>query len=122
MLLLDIMKKNVCNEVYIIAEIGQNHQGSLETAKLMMLEAKRAGCHCVKFQKSDLTAKFTQSALNRDYVSDHAWGRTYGEHKEYLEFSKEQYRYLQDYSYEIQIDFTASAMDEVSDNTCRVNF
>ncbi|XP_034485448.1 sialic acid synthase [Drosophila innubila] len=114
MLLLDIIRKNVCNEVYIIAEIGQNHQGSLETAKLMMLEAKKAGCHCVKFQKSDLTAKFTRSALNRDYVSAHAWGKTYGKHKEYLEFSKEQYHQLQDYSYEIQIDFTASAMDERS--------
>ncbi|XP_034116411.1 sialic acid synthase [Drosophila albomicans] len=114
MLLLDIITKNLSNEVYIIAEIGQNHQGSLETAKLMILEAKKAGCHCVKFQKSDLRAKFTRFALEREYVSDHAWGRTYGEHKEYLEFSKEQYRQLQAYSKEIKIDFTASAMDEKS--------
>ncbi|KAH8312453.1 hypothetical protein KR044_010778 [Drosophila immigrans] len=114
MLLLDIITKNVVNRVYIIAEIGQNHQGCIETAKLMILEAKKAGCHCVKFQKSDLKAKFTCSALKRDYTSDHAWGRTYGEHKEYLEFSKEQNRQLQAYSEEIQIDFTASAMDEQS--------
>ncbi|EDV91472.1 sialic acid synthase [Drosophila grimshawi] len=114
MLLLDIMSKKICNEVYIIAEIGQNHQGCPETAKRMILEAKKAGCHCVKFQKSDLAAKFTSSALNRKYVSDHAWGSTYGQHKEYLEFSKEVYHLLQDYSREIGIDFTASAMDERS--------
>lgn len=113
MILLDIITKKICHEVYIIAEIGQNHQGSLETAKLMILQAKKAGCHCVKFQKSDLTAKFTRSALNRNYVSEHAWGVTYGEHKNFLEFSREQYYELQAYSNEIQIDFTASAMDEV---------
>ncbi|KAH8358484.1 hypothetical protein KR093_000457 [Drosophila rubida] len=114
MLLLDIMSKNVTNEVYIIAEIGQNHQGSVDTAKLMILEAKKAGCHCVKFQKSDLKAKFARSALERNYISDHAWAKTYGEHKEYLEFSKDQYRQLQAYSKAIEIDFTASAMDEQS--------
>ncbi|ALC46565.1 Sas [Drosophila busckii] len=114
MLLLDILSKDICNKVYIIAEIGQNHQGSVETAKQMILAAKNAGCHCVKFQKSDLQAKFTRSALNRRYISEHAWGSTYGEHKEYLEFSEQQYKELQDYSKEIQIDFTASAMDERS--------
>lgn len=112
-MLLDIMKKNKCNEVYLIAEIGQNHQGCVETAKKMILTAKKAGCNCVKFQKSDLKAKFTRSALDRRYISDHSWGKTYGEHKEYLEFTKEQYRQLQAYSNEIEIDFTASAMDEV---------
>ncbi|KAH8382172.1 hypothetical protein KR009_002116 [Drosophila setifemur] len=114
MLLTDIITRNVDDSVYIIAEIGQNHQGCLETAKKMILEAKLAGCHCVKFQKSDLPAKFTRSALDREYVSEHAWGKTYGEHKEFLEFSREQYLELQAYSSEINVDFTASAMDECS--------
>lgn len=112
-MLLDIIERRKQNDVYLIAEIGQNHQGCLETAKKMILSAKRAGCNCVKFQKSNLKAKFTRTALDRRYISDHAWGQTYGEHKEYLEFSKEQYRQLQAYSNEIGIDFTASAMDEV---------
>ncbi|KAH8295439.1 hypothetical protein KR018_011084 [Drosophila ironensis] len=114
MMLSDIVSRKVSDSVYIIAEIGQNHQGCLETAKRMISEAKKAGCHCVKFQKSDLKAKFTQSALDREYISEHAWGRTYGEHKQYLEFSKEQYGELQAYSRKIDIDFTASAMDEPS--------
>uniref|UniRef100_A0A6P4ER58 N-acetylneuraminate-9-phosphate synthase n=1 Tax=Drosophila rhopaloa TaxID=1041015 RepID=A0A6P4ER58_DRORH len=114
MLLNDIISGKVDDAVYIIAEIGQNHQGCLETAKKMIYEAKKSGCHCVKFQKSNLPAKFTQPALDREYISDHAWGRTYGEHKEYLEFSKDQYLKLQAYSEEINVDFTASAMDECS--------
>ncbi|EDV42379.2 uncharacterized protein Dana_GF17956 [Drosophila ananassae] len=114
MYLTDIIKGKVDNSVYFIAEIGQNHQGCLEMAKKMILEAKKAGCHCVKFQKSDLKAKFTRSALDREYISENSWGKTYGEHKEYLEFSKEQYIELQAYSREINVDFTASAMDENS--------
>ncbi|KAH8247369.1 hypothetical protein KR038_002972 [Drosophila bunnanda] len=114
MLLNEILNGSKDDAVYIIAEIGQNHQGSLATAKKMISEAKKAGCHCVKFQKSDLPAKFTRSALEREYISDHAWGKTYGEHKEYLEFSKDQYLELQAYSRELNVDFTASAMDECS--------
>ncbi|XP_020816605.1 sialic acid synthase [Drosophila serrata] len=114
MLLNNILNGSKADAVYIIAEIGQNHQGSVATAKKMISEAKNAGCHCVKFQKSDLPAKFTRSALERKYVSDHAWGKTYGEHKEYLEFSKDQYLELQAYSYKLNVDFTASAMDESS--------
>ncbi|XP_022220065.2 sialic acid synthase [Drosophila obscura] len=114
MMLLDILEKKIDDAVYIIAEIGQNHQGCLEVAKRMILEAKKAGCHCVKFQKSDLSAKFTRSALAREYVSENAWGKTYGEHKEYLEFTREQYQDLQAYSRQLNVDFTASAMDGLS--------
>ncbi|XP_017103198.2 sialic acid synthase [Drosophila bipectinata] len=114
MLLSDIISRKVENSVYIIAEIGQNHQGCLDMAKKMILEAKKAGCHCVKFQKSDLKEKFTRSALDREYISENSWGKTYGEHKEYLEFSKDQYKELQAYSRDINVDFTASAMDENS--------
>ncbi|XP_046805644.1 sialic acid synthase [Lucilia cuprina] len=102
------------NKVYFIAEIGQNHQGCLELAKKMILKAKKIGCDCVKFQKSCLEAKFTESALSRPYDSIHSWGKTYGEHKEYLEFDIKQYHELQCFCKEIGIDFTASAMDEVS--------
>ncbi|XP_030370119.1 sialic acid synthase [Scaptodrosophila lebanonensis] len=114
MMLTDILERKIRDSVYIIAEIGQNHQGCLAVAKSMILRAKSIGCHCVKFQKSDLKAKFTHSALQRQYVSEHSWGSTYGQHKEYLEFSKEQYRELQSFSHDIGIDFTASAMDERS--------
>lgn len=74
---------------------------------------QKIGCDCVKFQKSCLEAKFTEPALNRSYESINSWGKTYGEHKKYLEFDIEQYKELQEFCREIKIDFTASAMDEV---------
>nr|XP_019528907.2 sialic acid synthase-like [Aedes albopictus] len=112
---------NICGKfvgenhpVFIVAEIGQNHQGSLEIAKEMILEAKELGVDCVKFQKSNLNAKFTRNALERSYSGPNSWGSTYGEHKLHLEFSTNEYRALQQFCSEIDIMFTASAMDPVS--------
>ncbi|XP_055640871.1 sialic acid synthase isoform X2 [Toxorhynchites rutilus septentrionalis] len=100
--------------VFIIAEIGQNHQGSLEIAKEMILKAKEIGVDCVKFQKSCLNSKFTLEALKRPYTGYNSWGETYGEHKAYLEFSVDDYRELQQFCFEKEIFFSASAMDPVS--------
>ncbi|CAG9800093.1 unnamed protein product [Chironomus riparius] len=100
--------------VFIIAEIGQNHQGDIVTAKEMILEASRAGVDCVKFQKSCLEAKFTRNALNRPYNSPHSFGSTYGEHKRFLEFTIEQFKELKDYAESCGLVFSASAMDIVS--------
>lgn len=100
--------------VFVIAEIGQNHQGDLNVAKELILCAKESGADCVKFQKSCLPEKFTSTALSRPYNSVNAWGKTYGTHKAYLEFSVDQYRQLQSYANELGICFTASAMDEQS--------
>ncbi|XP_024219646.1 sialic acid synthase isoform X2 [Halyomorpha halys] len=99
---------------YVIAEVGQNHQGDLEIAKDLIKKAKECGADCVKFQKSCLPEKFTKSTLNLKYDSEHSWGKTYGEHKKHLEFSDEQYIELQKYATELGIHFSASAMDEIS--------
>ncbi|KAL4613235.1 sialic acid synthase [Arapaima gigas] len=103
--------KNPC---FIIAEIGQNHQGDMEIAKKMIRMAKECGADCAKFQKSELEFKFNRRALERPYSSKHSWGRTYGEHKRHLEFSHEQYKELQKYAEEVGIFFTASGMDEMA--------
>ncbi|CAH1399460.1 unnamed protein product [Nezara viridula] len=99
---------------FIIAEVGQNHQGDLQIAKNLIKKAKECGADCVKFQKSCLPEKFTKSTLNLTYNSEHSWGKTYGEHKKHLEFSEKQYIELQKFSTELGIMFSASAMDEVS--------
>lgn len=99
---------------FIIAEIGQNHQGDIEIAKKMIKMAKDCGADCAKFQKSELEHKFNKRALERPYTSKHSWGKTYGEHKRHLEFSHEQYRELQKYAQEVGIFFTASGMDEMA--------
>ncbi|XP_073699093.1 N-acetylneuraminic acid synthase a [Garra rufa] len=102
------------NPCFIIAEIGQNHQGDIEIAKKMIKMAKDCGADCAKFQKSELEFKFNKKALERPYTSKHSWGKTYGEHKRHLEFSHEQYRELQQYAKEVGIFFTASGMDEMA--------
>uniref|UniRef100_A0A2K6G9V5 N-acetylneuraminate synthase n=1 Tax=Propithecus coquereli TaxID=379532 RepID=A0A2K6G9V5_PROCO len=99
---------------FIIAEIGQNHQGDLDVAKRMIRTAKECGADCAKFQKSELEFKFNRKALERPYTSKHSWGKTYGEHKRHLEFSHDQYRELQRYAEEVGIFFTASGMDEMA--------
>ncbi|XP_044259170.1 sialic acid synthase [Tribolium madens] len=96
---------------FIIAEIGQNHQGDVNTAKKLIRLAKESGADCVKFQKTCLTEKFNKTALTRPYPGANSWGPTYGEHKKFLEFSNEQFRELQSFANEIDILFTASAMD-----------
>nr|XP_046165067.1 sialic acid synthase-like [Oncorhynchus gorbuscha] len=102
------------NPCFIIAEIGQNHQGDIEIAKKMIKMAKDCGADCAKFQKSELEYKFNKRALERPYTSKHSWGKTYGDHKRHLEFSHEQYRELQKYAKEVGIFFTASGMDEMA--------
>lgn len=71
------------------------------------------GADCAKFQKSEIEHRFTKHALERPYTSPHAWGPTYGAHKQHLEFSHQQYRELQQFANDIGIFFTASGMDEV---------
>ncbi|XP_007890071.1 N-acetylneuraminic acid synthase a [Callorhinchus milii] len=99
---------------FIIAEIGQNHQGDLEIAKKMIRMAKECGADCAKFQKSELEYKFNKQALARPYESKHSWAKIYGDHKRHLEFSHEQYRELQKFAQEVGIFFTASGMDEMA--------
>ncbi|KAI7810533.1 N-acetylneuraminic acid synthase a [Triplophysa rosa] len=99
---------------FIIAEIGQNHQGDIEIAKEMIKMTKDCGADCAKFQKSELEYKFNKKALERPYTSKQSWGKTYGEHKRHLEFSHEQYKELQQYAKEVGIFFTASGMDEMA--------
>uniref|UniRef100_A0A182PTB3 AFP-like domain-containing protein n=1 Tax=Anopheles epiroticus TaxID=199890 RepID=A0A182PTB3_9DIPT len=99
---------------FVVAEIGQNHQGSLSTAKQMIKAAKECGADCVKFQRSNLKEKFTVSALARPYTGPNSWGGTYGEHKAWLEFTIDQYRDLQHFAKESDIVFSASAMDSAS--------
>ena len=91
-------------------------KGSVEIAKELIVEAKRIGADCVKFQKSNLDEKFTKGALERPYNSVHSYGATYGDHKKALEFSLETYKDLMEFSKSQGILMTASAMDPDSVN------
>ena len=96
---------------YVIAEIGANHMGSLENAKQMFLSAKRSGVRAVKLQKRDNSSLFTKDMYNMSYVNNNSFGDTYGEHREAVEFGKDEYRELQRYAKEIGLTMFATPFD-----------
>jgi N-acetylneuraminate synthase/sialic acid synthase len=102
------------SEMYVIAEIGHNHQGSVEKCKELFRAAKNAGAHAVKLQKRDNRALFTHEAYNKPYENQNSFGDTYGAHREFLEFGREQYRELKSYAAELGIDLFATAFDMAS--------
>lgn len=96
---------------YVIAEIGHNHQGKLETAKELLRAARECGADAAKFQKRDNRTLYTRALYNQPYDHENSFGKTYGEHREALEFGREEYRELQQYAAEIGITFLATAFD-----------
>jgi sialic acid synthase len=99
---------------YVIAEIGHNHQGSLEKARELFREAQAAGAHAVKLQKRDNRGLYTRAAYQKPYDNENSFGATYGEHREFLEFGLDEYRELQVYAKELGVDFFATAFDLAS--------
>ena len=96
---------------YVIAEIGHNHQGSLQKARELFHEAKLAGAHAVKLQKRDNRGLYTRAAYNKPYDNENSFGPTYGEHRAFLEFERKEYVELQAYAKELGIEFFATAFD-----------
>ncbi len=102
---------NDSGPVYVIAEVGHNHQGTLDTAKQMFREAHACGADAVKLQKRDNRTLFTQAAFDKPYENENSFGATYGEHREALEFGHAEYAELKAYAAEIGIDLFATAFD-----------
>ena len=100
------------NQTYIIAEIGINHNGDMELAKELVSIAASSGCDAVKFQKRTINEVYTQQELDRPRESP--WGTTNREQKEGLEFNIEQYKELQSYAKELNLDFIVSCWDTKS--------
>jgi N-acetylneuraminate synthase/sialic acid synthase len=99
------------SDCYVIAEIGHNHQGDLEKAKQLFLKAKESGVDAVKLQKRDNRALYTRQMYDKPYENENSFGRTYGEHREFLEFGRDEYAELQKYAREIGVTFFATAFD-----------
>lgn len=100
---------------YIIGEIGQNHNGSMDIAKqiidvvarpvvehLFNLQVKRMDA--IKLTKRDLNEELTNSAMNKPYNSPHSFGSTYGEHRAFLELNDEQHFELYKYAKALDLD------------------
>jgi len=99
------------NPPYVIAEIGHNHMGDVEICKEMFQVAKECGANAVKLQKRNNKKLFTKALYNAPYENENSYGKTYGEHREALEFGWEEYENLKTYAKEIDITFFATAFD-----------
>src|SRR2546425_7771052 len=96
---------------YVIAEIGNNHQGSLEQAIQLVDAAKDCGVDAVKLQKRANRALYTREFFDQPYENEFSFGRTYGQHREALELSPDDYAALQNHARDIGITFFATAFD-----------
>jgi N-acetylneuraminate synthase len=98
---------------YIVAEIGINHNGSIDMAKQMIAAAKEAGVDAVKFQKR--TPELCVPPDQRGQMRETPWGYiTYLDYRYKVEFDKEGYNEIDRYCREIGIPWFASVWDEPS--------
>lgn len=99
-------------KIYKIAEIGINHNGSMEIAKKLIQKAHDSGCQAVKFQKRDINSVYTPEEL--DTYRESPWGTTNRQQKEGLEFNIDQYKELENFSSSLNLDFIVSCWDLLS--------
>jgi sialic acid synthase len=100
------------NKPIVIAEIGCNHKGDFEIAKELILLAKGCNASFAKFQKRTPKQLLTEEQYNAPHPNQiFSYGKTYGEHREFLEFNWQQHLALKDYCDSINIDYTTSVWD-----------
>ncbi|MEX0931909.1 MAG: N-acetylneuraminate synthase family protein [Candidatus Paceibacterota bacterium] len=100
--------------VFVIAEVGINHNGDMEIAKKLIDVARDSGADAVKFQKRTTKEILTKEGLDKPYTSPNAFAPTYGAHRDALEFNEDQYRELKKYAEKNGVLFFASAWDKGS--------
>ena len=95
--------------LFLIGEIGINHNGDLDIAKKLIQEAKNAGFDSIKFQKRDINLVYSKKYLAT--YRESPWGITQREQKEGLEFNEKQYDEIDSYCKKLKIYWFASAWD-----------
>lgn len=104
------------SEIKLIAEIGCNHKGDMSIAK-EMIEVLAYFCRvpAAKFQKRNPRETLTPQEYDGPHPNpQHSYGRTYGEHREFLELTLDQHRELQDYCAGLGIEYSCSVWDLTS--------
>lgn len=99
----------------VIAEIGCNHKGDFETAKELIELAKSSGASYAKFQKRTPKELLTEEQYNTPHpVPYNSYGDTYGAHREFLEFDKQQHADMKAYCDKIGVGYATSVWDTTS--------
>jgi len=99
------------SSTFIIAEIGQNHNGSVEIAKQLIDVAHEAKVDAVKFVKRDIKSELTREMYDKPYDNPHSFGATYGKHREFLELNIGIHKELKEYSNQRGLVYFSSACD-----------
>ncbi len=110
-IILNGKKVNDESDAYVIAEISGNHGGSLELCKEMIESAQECGCDAVKLVKRTNRELYTDEYFNKPYDNPNSYGKTYGEHREALEFDWEQYCELKKFAFDLGITLFATPFD-----------
>lgn len=111
--------------VFIVAEVGQNHNGDINIAKKLIDIAaepiidhfggeKLRGVDAVKFAKRNISSDLTMELYNKPYNGPNSFGKTYGKHREYLELSEEDHFLLAEYAKNKGLIYFSSVCDQVS--------
>lgn len=101
--------------VKVIAEAGCNHKGDFNIALKLIDSAVSCGCDIIKFQKRTPHELLTEEEYNKPHpVPENSYGKTYGEHREFLEFSADQHKKLKLYCEEKGIIYSTSVWDMTS--------
>ncbi len=96
---------------FVIAEIGHNHQGSLERARQLLVAARDCGVDAVKLQKRDNRSLYTSARYDSPYDNENSFGATYGAHREALELDSGAYAELQACARDLGLVLFATAFD-----------
>ena len=96
-------------KIFLIAEIGINHNGDIKIAKKLIDSASDAGFDAVKFQKRDIEKVYSKDYL--DGFRESPWGKTQRDQKTGLEFQEKEYDIINDYCEKKKIKWFASAWD-----------
>jgi N-acetylneuraminate synthase/sialic acid synthase len=99
---------------YVIAEIGSNHGGNVETAIQMIGAAADCGVQAVKFQLRDNETLYSRELLDAPYENENSYGKTYGEHRAVLELDESEHRRCQMAAQRCRVAYCATAFDERS--------
>lgn len=99
---------------FVVAELGGNHGGSLETAYQLIDKAHDAGADAVKFQKRHNATLYTSTLLDAPYENENSYGPTYGAHREALELSPFDLFCCFDHARQRGLEAFATAFDERS--------
>ncbi len=108
------MKVFDADKPFIIAEVGQNHQGDLEKAREYIRTFAYEGADAIKFQTRNNKYLFSEEAYKTNYNSENAFAQTYGEHREKLELSEESLKILRKDCKELGVKFMSTPFDEPS--------